>query len=120
MIRLAESTGEVEAFSDTGARLWSCKPLGFRAAVVLPIDGGPDCVVLCDPDERRGGPFRNLLRLRGDGSVAWQADLPTTSGDDAYVAVRTSGAQLLATTWSCYRVDIDVESGQILGKVFTK
>jgi hypothetical protein len=107
-------------FSDAGPRLWSGKPLGYRASVVLPIDRSTDCVVLCDPDEQRIGRFRNLVRLRANGSIAWQADLPPTYGDDAYVAVRSPAAQLVANTWSGYRVDVDLDSGRILSTIFTK
>jgi hypothetical protein len=50
----------------------------------------------------------------------WVADLPDATGNDAYVAVKFEGGRLVAHSWSCYRVEIDIETGKILSKIFTK
>jgi hypothetical protein len=120
MVRLNASSGAVEVFDDSGALQWSGRPLGHAASVVLPISGTNDAIVLLDPDACRSGSFRNLLRVSANGSVMWQAELPDRQGNDAYVAVRWAGAQLLANTWSTYLVRLDVESGRILESTFTK
>jgi hypothetical protein len=120
MVRLNASSGAVEVFNDSGVLQWSGKPLGYDASVVLPIGGTNDAIVMLNPDACRAGSFQNLLRVSADGSVMWRAELPGRQGDDAYVAVRWAGAQLLANTWSTYLVRLDVDTGRILESTFTK
>jgi hypothetical protein len=120
MVRVNPTTGEVEVLGQDGSRLWSGKPLGYSATIVLPIRGTEDCIVLLDPDAHLTGQFQNLLRLSAGGSVVWQADLPVGQHNDAYVAVEWSGGRLVANTWSAYRVDLDVNNGRILRSTFTK
>lgn len=57
--------------------------------------------------------FRNLLRCKPDGSVVWQAELPT-SLNDVYTNVTWNGGQLTAFSRSCVSVVLDVKTGKIL------
>jgi hypothetical protein len=82
------------------------------------MSGNNDAIVLLDP-EAATGRFENLIRLSANGAVAWRAALPG-SGDDAYVDVHWEGAELLANSFSCFRVQVDVDSGRIVKRMFTK
>jgi hypothetical protein len=118
MVRLNPSSGEVEVVTETVR--WSGKPLGYDAAVVLPVSGSDDAIVLLNPDACLGSPFRNLLRLSAGGAVRWRAELPER-GTDFYSSVAWGpGDQLLAHSWSCYSVRIDPEDGRIMDAIFTK
>ena len=64
-------------------------------------------------------PFRNILRCNSDGSLIWQAEMPTDT-EDAYSSVEWVGEQLHANSWSCYKVIIDDKTVTLLASVFTK
>ena len=53
-----------------------------------------------------------------DGEVRWEAE--TSGSQDAYVSFSVRDGTIQANSWSCYRVDIDVDSGKIVSRVFTK
>jgi hypothetical protein len=92
---------------------------GYRADRALHIEDSGECVVLLCRDQ---GPksFRNLLRLRPDGSVARRAELPDASGADDYVTAVLGPEGLTADSWSGCRVTVDLGSGRILSRVFAK
>ena len=111
--------GDVQLFDDAGALLWSGRPLGHGASVVLPVPETNDAIVLLNPDEQVNGRFGNLLRLSADGSVSWQA-VPVFENNDVFVAVEWLGDKLMANTWSGYRVVVEVDTGLPLETAFTK
>jgi hypothetical protein len=113
-------SGEVEIYNNDGLLQWSGKPLGHRARAALSIKGSDDAIVLVDPDAVMKCRFQNLLRIAHDGSVQWRADLPGRENEDTYVSVQWVGTELMANTWSAYRVRIDVGDGRILESTFTK
>ncbi len=61
----------------------------------------------------------NLRRLKSTGEVVWVAEMPERTGD-AYVDARLEGGSLTAWSWSCYRVVIELATGKITERVFTK
>jgi hypothetical protein len=66
-------------------------------------------------------PTENLLKLTEKGAVLWRSELPTYSGGDCYMYVDVSDdGGITATSWSCYRVKLDADSGRIIQRVFTK
>jgi hypothetical protein len=67
-------------------------------------------------DETRDG--RNLVRITPDGQAVWKA--ARAENGPTFVAVEWEGAVLTATTMSCYRVTVDVDSGAITVLYFTK
>jgi hypothetical protein len=91
----------------------------FDVAVseVLPIPED-DCLVLLDPDAMKKLTFENLLKVRRDGSVEWKAALPQSH--DTFVSMEACGDRIEANTWSGYRVEIDLSSGQIKSVRFVK
>jgi hypothetical protein len=50
----------------------------------------------------------------------WVAKLPTRSDNDAYVNVQIEGERVVAWSWSCYRVELNMVSGSIENSTFTK
>src|SRR5438046_1181703 len=98
---------------------WSGHQEGKPTVKVMPVPGSDDRVALLDhvsSDPNR--PFNNLARYRRDGSVVWRAELPDL-GVDSYVDFELSG-ELKAWSWSCYRVTLDLDSGRITSRTFTK
>ncbi|REG88754.1 hypothetical protein [Flavobacterium aquicola] len=63
----------------------------------------------------------NLYCLNQNIEIEWF--LPTgidEDGVDNYVGFTTNGNQIFANTWNCFRVEIDIENGEIINKQFTK
>ena len=66
---------------------------------------------------------RNLIRTAPDGAEIWRAK-PTFFGEagqqDCFTKFTWDGADLIAWTWSCYRVSVDFETGAVTTLEFTK
>jgi len=94
--------------------------MSARILSQVPIPASRDTIVLLDwtSDEARHG--RNLVRITPEGQVVWRATPPENGTLDSFVAVEWEGAVLTASTWSCYRVTVDVDSGAITVLYFTK
>jgi hypothetical protein len=105
--------------NDDGAVRWRGKPVGFPVKAVSPIEKDDGAVVLLD---YMAGPkkFANLLRIRIDGTIAWQANPPDHSGNDAFVEFRWDGDEVVANSWSCYQVRLDPLTGRVRSQVFVK
>jgi hypothetical protein len=80
------------------------------------IPGSSDAIVLCErgPSSRD----RNLLRVRADGTILWIAPAPPSFG--SYCKIMLEDSVLVAWTWSCYRLRIDLETGDAIDVTFTK
>lgn len=81
----------------------------YEITTVLPIPNKNDKIILMKFIEA----FRNVFRCTSDGSIIWQAELPTNS-DDVYTNIEWRENQLTAFSRSCVFVVLDVESGKIL------
>ena len=57
--------------------------------------------------------FPNILRFRLDGSIVWQAELPTLS-NDVYTNLEWRGGKLHAFSRSCMSVLLDENTGEII------
>lgn len=67
------------------------------------------------------GQNSNLYCLNQNLEIVWF--LPTginEDGVDVYVGFSTKGNQIFTNTWNGFRVEIDVETGIIINKQFTK
>jgi hypothetical protein len=100
------------------------RPSGYPAEKVGRIPNSSDAILLLRYwTEKTPDHFPNLLRVGPDGAVRWSASPPEhePGAQDAWVAfeLAESGA-LLANSWSAFRCTIDVESGGIISRVFTK
>ncbi len=74
--------------------------------------------VLFDPDAA-GEDFRNLICIDLNGTRIWEAELPEPGRQDVYYRI-SSKQPLVANSFSSYKVQLDPETGRILGKEFVK
>lgn len=88
---------------------------------ILEVPGSSDFIQLPPFDAPdRPKHFQNLSRCSASKESVWVADLPTRSEPDAYVDVQVEGNRVIAWSWSCYQVELSVDSGAIEKVVFTK
>jgi len=86
-------------------------------AMALP--DAEDGIVLLDRMESSRSELSGLVRIRCDGSVVWEAPCETQSGNDCYVRVCITHKGLMAWTWRCRLMEVDVESGSVLREIRT-
>ncbi len=103
----------------TGGVVWKGRPSGYRVWKVLTVPGSDDCLVLLEYWAERQHGFQNLLRVRADGSIRWRAELPDPT-DDAYVGLEWDGCNLVAGSWSGFRVVLGPATGHIVSAIFVK
>jgi hypothetical protein len=84
----------------------------------IAIQGSQDVLELA-PTSDGLGYIASVTRRRPDGSVAWTA-LPPRNADDAWTAVRVDGQQVVAYSWSCFEVRVDLSTGLEISRAFTK
>jgi hypothetical protein len=63
---------------------------------------------------------RNLMRIDAEGKILWKASPPTKGSQDCFTCIRWDGRALTANTWSCYRVGVRIENGEVTVLEFTK
>ena len=78
-------------------------------------------IVLFHPDEgiKMSGQFANLVCLAKTGEKKWVAELPTVKSADAYYRI-SSREPLVVNSFCSYRCEIDLSTGKIIQKRFTK
>jgi len=81
----------------------------YEISTILPIKNSEDQIVMM----KYVAAFRNIFRCQPDGSIVWQAELPTASGD-VYTNVEWKDRYLTAFSRSCIAVHLDLETGKIL------
>jgi hypothetical protein len=83
---------------------------------------GPVVAVLYDPDASDGtvGVFENLVAINRDWGVEWTATVPGSTTGDCFVDVDEDLGQLVATSWSGWRVRIDSTTGTTVDREFVK
>jgi hypothetical protein len=102
---------------DDGSISWS-DYRGRKVQVALPLPGGNRCVVLLAEDARETKAFKNLFCIERDGTVVWTAKLYQPI--DAFMDAELGEEGLIAGTWSCIRVTMNPQTGEVLSEVFTK
>jgi hypothetical protein len=80
---------------------------------------GDRLLVLFRPESKRSGQFRNLVAFDLHGQKLWTAELPTSSGADAYYEI-VSENPIVADSYCSYRCTIDRDTGRITSKEFHK
>lgn len=80
------------------------------------IPRSKDRLILLKPLGR--GHDENLIRVTLRGLLVWRAELPETG--DSWTECRFHNGVLFGNSWSSYLARIDVDSGRILSKTFTK
>jgi hypothetical protein len=78
-------------------------------------------VVLFDPDSPADSfrPFHNLVAVDSDARLKWEAELPTSNPGDRYYRI-SSREPLLVYSAQSYDCVIDISTGRIVRKEFTK
>ena len=104
---------------DKGNVHWRGRAKGYPAEAVYPVSRTSDAIVLLTYSSKRSGSFKNLLRIRTDGTIVWEAELPDIGGD-AYVKVAVRDRRLVGWSWSGYMVGINWDTGKIEKQTFTK
>ena len=110
------------ASAATGELLGLDMPEGYAVRAVAAIAETDDCLVLLGSGTGKASQprhFENLWRYSHEKGVVWRAELPQ-SGSDSYVTFELKADGLWANSWSGFRVAIDLESGAIRSKTFTK
>jgi len=106
--------------TSTGRVMWHGAPLGFPVEEVEPLPVGDRALVLLDYMSGPSGPFENLICVTCGGDVSWRAQLPSTSGTEAYVSFEIQGDELIAHAWTGHRVVLDPATGFLRESKFTK
>ncbi|HVJ16859.1 MAG TPA: hypothetical protein VM686_15570 [Polyangiaceae bacterium] len=106
--------------------VWNGRVDGKPAVECWLVPGTTDVIVLL---EHEAGPrnafgdvvtWPNLVRVARPGSIVWRAEPRQEPGQDRWIAVDFDGEALVASTWSCWRCTLDVETGRVLRSEFTK
>ena len=84
----------------------------------IPIPGSGDVLELA-PTPDGLGYIASVIRRRSDGSAARMAP-PRDDTDNGWTAVRVDGQQVIASSWSCFEVRLDLNSGREISRTFTK
>jgi hypothetical protein len=111
--------------ADDARILWRGRPDGKRPGMVTPLPDGDAIVMLAGVDAPRdpfGKPkaWANLIRVQPTGTVVWRAHPIENSGGDCWVGYSLRVGGLQASTWSGYSCELDLQTGRILSKSFTK
>lgn len=101
----------------------------MRWRVLCAVEKSDKVLVLFDPDSylldqeykdmrRRGAPaIRNLIAIRKTGEQLWEAEMPEAA--DYYYRI-VSHNPLMVYSFSSYKCEIDLASGAIIRKEFSK
>ena len=85
----------------------------------IPLPGSSDVLELA-PTTDGLGYTASITKRRRDGSAAWTALPPGGDLQDAWTAVRVDGQQVVANSWSCFEVRLDLDTGKEITRQFTK
>ncbi len=84
----------------------------------LPDDTGSILLYDWMAEEVKDGS--NLMRVDPEGCILWKASPPATGMRDCFTRMKWDGHILTANTWSCYRVAVDPQNGNVTVLEFTK
>ena len=85
----------------------------------IPIPDSDDTLDLAPTDDGLGYAA-SITRRGADGSVRWTAIPSEGTTRDAWMAVRLEGPRVIANSWSCYLVQLDLETASEVARTFTK
>ena len=110
--------------ADSASIIWRGRPDGAPCASAIVLPETDDAIVLLDWElgprnaygHVSGSP--NLIRVTAAGEVVWRA--VAVEDKDVWVAVEWRDGGLVGNTRSCYRIELDPNTGHELSRVFTK
>jgi hypothetical protein len=85
----------------------------------IPLPGSDDVLELV-PTADGFGYTACISRRHNDGSLVWTALPPRDDLQDAWVAVRVDGQDVIANSWSAFEARLDLETGEEIARQFTK
>jgi hypothetical protein len=103
-----------------GHVVWPGRPIGRDVVDLVQVDDQDRAVVLLESFGSPPGERANLLALNAHGRVLWRAKLPTSDPTDPFTSIELRDETVIAFTWSCHTVAIDLDDGCTLGVTFTK
>ncbi len=80
-------------------------------------------IVIMDPNANSTvSRFNNIIAYEINRHIKtiWTAELPTSSGPDCYWDLEADDDNLSAFSYSCFRCKLDIKTGKIISKSFTK
>lgn len=81
---------------------------------------GSDATLELAPTTDGLGYTASIIQRRRDGSAAWTALPPGRNVQDAWTAVRVNGKEVVANSWACFQVRLDLDTGREIDRQFTK
>ena len=119
-MRYIQNCRELLVKDDQGNFVWKGRPTNQDVMAIHVVPDSQDCIILCKKDDLGSNSRVNLHRCTDSGKVVWSAEFPFDIAKDWYVEFRIDEDGLSAFTCSCFCVWINMETGRILKKVFTK
>lgn len=102
----------------TGERMWHGKICSRICLKCIAIPNAEDAILLVDPGTKGSLFLDNLLRIRSNGEIVWSAKTP--GSHDSFVDFSFFGNGLSATTWNGFRVNVCIDTGEIVSEQFVK
>jgi hypothetical protein len=107
--------------------IWHGRPDGYPVYLAAALPGTDDAIAVLNWEAGPRNPlgnvksWPNLIRVRPDGTVVWRTLASIGSGEpDFWVSLHITDRGVFANTWSCYRRQLDQDSGRVLASMFTK
>ena len=99
----------------------SGKKVALEHEVISAFESSGKIIVLFDPDAHipKFGQFNNLIALNYNLERLWEAELPTNKTGDCYYSL-ISKDPLIALSYESYTCEVDINTGRIVNKEFTK
>jgi|SRR5690606_27248699 hypothetical protein len=106
---------------DEDLKLTEHKPISTEFKEIEVLSNGK-ILVLEDYYKYENGNKSNLYCINQHMEIEWFLPYPYENHNlkDNYVGFTTNGDKVFANTFSCYRVEIDIEKGDIKDVKFTK
>ena len=98
------------------------KELDYPIQDIINLEKDNKIIVLFDRDSniRSWGQFPNIICLSNKGDKLWTAELPTTNTGDSYHSMELKEGKLVGYSWCSFMSIIDLNTGKILERIFTK
>jgi hypothetical protein len=93
--------------------------IGNKIIVLLDVFSTVDGLPRDIHEMRKSPRERNLQCFCENGQLLWEAEFPEDDGADYYYSV-TPSTPLIASSFSSYRCEIDLNTGKVLRREFYK
>lgn len=112
--------GDLRISRDDPRREWRGRIDAMPAVEVRPSVDGASAIVLLEPPSG-ASHVRNLVKVNADAEVLWRGELPGDGPSDCFVGFSAADdGDVVASTWSGYRVLLSGDTGVLLVRHFTK